>query len=468
MAQGDRARAPMVDQGLRVRPLGGARRRVAGVADRDLAVQTAHLLLVEDLRDEAHVAEDGQIPSVRDGDPADSWPRCWSACSPKCASRATSRSGAQIPSTPHISRALRGHHARLRGALVAGRRAGDRRRRHRARAAAPRRAARRPPGAQAITAWPPPSPNRCRRRRPARARRRRRSRSPPRRARPPALPRRRRARATGGARSARGSRRAGPPRPGRGSAGLPPDLAVERLVLGAGERQRRRAREQDDVSLPPARRHGANVGYEPDAADHRRRVDRRARRSRCRARRFPRRRGCSSASAASAIPSIASASCQAISPFSGLPKLRQSVSPSGSPPAQATFRAASSTASAPPVARADAGEPPAAVERDGESARATGAGAGRPRRARAGGPCASRPGGRSARRSTPGCGCSARRAGRAAPASSTGPTGAGGSGTAAARDGLDAIAGRLLGQEVARRSPRAARRRERPQLARCR
>src|SRR2546421_256733 len=47
------------------------------------------------------------------------------------------------------------------------------------------------------------------------------------------------------------------------------------------------------------------------------------------------------------MPSIASSSSHAISGFSGLPKLRQSVSASGSPPAQATFRAASSTASIP-------------------------------------------------------------------------------------------------------------------------
>ena len=49
-------------------------------------------------------------------------------------------------------------------------------------------------------------------------------------------------------------------------------------------------------------------------------------------------------SAASAMPSIACASSQPISGFSGLPKLRQSVSASGSPPAHATFIAASSTA----------------------------------------------------------------------------------------------------------------------------
>src|SRR5919197_481904 len=54
--------------------------------------------------------------------------------------------------------------------------------------------------------------------------------------------------------------------------------------------------------------------------------------------------GMPSASAAAASPSIASSSSHAISGFSGLPKLRQSVSASGSPPAHATLRAASSTA----------------------------------------------------------------------------------------------------------------------------
>ena len=37
--------------------------------DRDLAVEAAQLLLVEDLGDEAHVAQDGQAALVGDGDP---------------------------------------------------------------------------------------------------------------------------------------------------------------------------------------------------------------------------------------------------------------------------------------------------------------------------------------------------------------------------------------------------------------
>ena len=54
-----------------------------------------------------------------------------------------------------------------------------------------------------------------------------------------------------------------------------------------------------------------------------------------------------SASAAWEMPSIARASSYAISGFSGLPKLRQSVRPIGSPPAHATLRAAPSTACTP-------------------------------------------------------------------------------------------------------------------------
>ena len=53
VAERDRARAAVLDERLRVRPLRRAGRRVARVPDRDLAVQAAQLLLVEDLRDEA-------------------------------------------------------------------------------------------------------------------------------------------------------------------------------------------------------------------------------------------------------------------------------------------------------------------------------------------------------------------------------------------------------------------------------
>src|SRR5215218_9040479 len=39
------------------------------MADRGVAAQAAQLLLVEDLRDEAHVAQHRQPATVRDGDP---------------------------------------------------------------------------------------------------------------------------------------------------------------------------------------------------------------------------------------------------------------------------------------------------------------------------------------------------------------------------------------------------------------
>ena len=38
------------------------------MADRDLALEAAQLLLVEDLRDEAHVAQHGEPPEIGDGD----------------------------------------------------------------------------------------------------------------------------------------------------------------------------------------------------------------------------------------------------------------------------------------------------------------------------------------------------------------------------------------------------------------
>ena len=69
VAEGDRAGAAVLDERLRVRPLRRAGRRVAVVADRDLAVQAAELLLVEDLGDEAEVAQPGQPPVLGDRDP---------------------------------------------------------------------------------------------------------------------------------------------------------------------------------------------------------------------------------------------------------------------------------------------------------------------------------------------------------------------------------------------------------------
>ena len=72
------------------------------------------------------------------------------------------------------------------------------------------------------------------------------------------------------------------------------------------------------------------------------------RRSRCRGYTLPLTTGTSSARHASAMPRVASANCHMISGRSGLPKFRQSVRPSGSPPTQETLRAHSATASRAP------------------------------------------------------------------------------------------------------------------------
>ena len=126
-------------------------------------------------------------------------------------------------------------------------------------------------------------------------------------------------------------------------------LAPPRLVLRSRERRLPSLDEEQDVALVPrpqgrvARRARGRRSPRPVSGGSRRR------RCRCRARRCPDTMGTPSASHACAMPSIASASSQPISGFSGLPKLRQSVKPIGSPPAHATLRAASRTASAPPV-----------------------------------------------------------------------------------------------------------------------
>ena len=62
MSERDRSRGAVVDDRLGVRPVRAAGRRVARVADRDLARQRRELLLVEDLRDETHLAEHGDPP----------------------------------------------------------------------------------------------------------------------------------------------------------------------------------------------------------------------------------------------------------------------------------------------------------------------------------------------------------------------------------------------------------------------
>ena len=67
-AERDGADAAVVDERLGVRPGVRAGRRVAGVADRELAAQARELLLVEDLGHEAEVAQPGEPPVVGDGD----------------------------------------------------------------------------------------------------------------------------------------------------------------------------------------------------------------------------------------------------------------------------------------------------------------------------------------------------------------------------------------------------------------
>ena len=106
------------------------------------------------------------------------------------------------------------------------------------------------------------------------------------------------------------------------------------------------AQQDDAVAALPAVGNACDVAHEADAADDRRRRDRRAA-GLVVERDVPETTGIPSESAACEIPSIACASSQPISGFSGLPKLRQSVRASGSPPAQATFSAASITAAQP-------------------------------------------------------------------------------------------------------------------------
>ena len=68
VAERDGALPSVVDERLGVRPPVRAGRGVARVADRDLAGERLELLLVEDLGDEAHVAEDGETSFVGDRD----------------------------------------------------------------------------------------------------------------------------------------------------------------------------------------------------------------------------------------------------------------------------------------------------------------------------------------------------------------------------------------------------------------
>ena len=64
----DGAGAAVMDERLRVLPRVGARRRVAVVADRELAGEAVQLLLVEHLRHEPEVAQHGQAAALGHGD----------------------------------------------------------------------------------------------------------------------------------------------------------------------------------------------------------------------------------------------------------------------------------------------------------------------------------------------------------------------------------------------------------------
>ena len=68
MAERDRADATVMEERLRVLPRVRARRRVAGVPDRELALQARQAPLVEHLRHEAQVAQRRQPPVLADRD----------------------------------------------------------------------------------------------------------------------------------------------------------------------------------------------------------------------------------------------------------------------------------------------------------------------------------------------------------------------------------------------------------------
>ena len=284
VADRDGAGSAVMDERLRVRPRVRAGRRVARVPDRDIAGERLQLLLVEDLRDEAHVAEHGQPAAVGDRDPrrllaavlereeaevaeprdvalggADAEDAAHQPCASASSSSSTPSSESP-PTTPS-----------LRIGTPPSRSTSS--------------------GAQASTAWPPPSPNQARGSSgsldlgaDARVERglRERDREP----------------AERDVVDERAARRRAPEElderrlgcevePGR----TPADLAEARLVLRAGECDRRGAGEQDHVALAPRQ-------TEPRARPRAARRSRRpasgrspARRSRCRARRSRRRSG---------------------------------------------------------------------------------------------------------------------------------------------------------------------------------
>ena len=67
--EGDGSRRALMDERLRVLPVGATGGRVPRVPDRDIAGECRELLLVEHLRHEPHLAKRGDAPSFRDRDP---------------------------------------------------------------------------------------------------------------------------------------------------------------------------------------------------------------------------------------------------------------------------------------------------------------------------------------------------------------------------------------------------------------
>ena len=300
VAERDRARAAVLDERLRVRPLRRARRRVARVADRDLAAQAVQLLLVEDLRDEAEVAQRRQPAVLGDGDPR------------RLLAAVLEREQAEVGEARDVAfGGVDAEHAAHQAATcpiwtkprepsrgeVSGRAGEDRRAPPRVvagrqldvggEAAAPRRGLRErrldPSGADVVA-----------------------------------------------------EREHG--------CSLPQEPDERRL---GGEAAVGRGREQHRVARlplrpgPSARRRRARRSRPPASAGSRRRP------SRCRARRCRRRRGSRARRPPARSPRSPVRAPSAIPGFSGLPKLRQSVRPIGSPPAHATLRAAPSAAGRP-------------------------------------------------------------------------------------------------------------------------
>ena len=306
--------------------------------------------------------------------PADSWPRCWSANKPKYAWRATSCPGARCRRRRtrregHRDDDSRQHACPAGSSLAAGLDPFGEPRVPRgaqlgnSSSSRPSMASVSPPtspittkpasasvGPETIKARPaPPRTGRARGAGgPTRRDRRRRTTLPER-------PRHRPRRCRG---------RCGMPRIGRGadppcttrSAGRRPwadhPLAPPAQLgeLGAHKRWRDRPDERDRVSLarrtPSARRGPRRAARRPSRPPASGRSARWA--PRCRARRCRRRPGRRAPRRPRASPSTASVSCQATCGFSGFPKFRQFVRPSGSAPTQARLAAHSYTASAAP------------------------------------------------------------------------------------------------------------------------